>query len=238
MAEPGDANWEWQPLIYMGDAARAGSNAFKAEFENPDDLDNTSIRVMTCFAHVAAIWTSRGDHKAKLRDMDNLAKIKSDLANLNFSMFDARMVVIARGLMMRKWRTVYKEPEWCDAFVRAWQGSTFTRAEANHGWYGGLPSDNNMLESTNNVIKKALERDLPSLTTLVPRAAEWLRDNAVSDDAFGLLHNRKASCPSAWPRTQIVPRRQSPQLQQSAVHWIRAGDIVGWGVRREVSVLP
>ena len=186
-----DAEWQWQPRMYMGDAARAGSNAFRAEFEDPENLAGTSIRVMTCFAHIAAIWTNRGDNKAKLHDPENLPKIKGDLANLNFSMFDARMVPIARGLMMRKWQDDYQEPEWCEAFERAWDGCAITRAEANDGWHGGLPSDNNMLEATNNSIKRELQRDLPTLTTLVPRAVEWLRTVSIADDAFGDTHNRQ-----------------------------------------------
>ena len=43
---PPPPDWTWKPRVYMGDSARAGSNALKAVCEDPEDLANTSIHVL------------------------------------------------------------------------------------------------------------------------------------------------------------------------------------------------
>jgi hypothetical protein len=173
--------------VYMGDSAAAGSNAFKAVFEDPQDLDGTSIRVNMCFVHVQTIWCNH--NRGKLQDAANHEKVKSDLTKLNNSMWIPEMVPIAQQMMYQKWREVYKEPAYCSAFVAAWDGHLYTRAESNAGGVGGLPSCNNMLEAKNNTIKKELMRERPSVTTLVSRAADWLQLNAVNEGSFGREHN-------------------------------------------------
>ncbi len=119
---PPPADWEWRPRLYMGDSARAGSNAFKQVFEDHEDLANTEIKVIMCSVHVGTIWCNRTDNKALLRYPDNLAKIKRDLAQLNTSMWIPRMVLLAQELMYDKWWHTYKEKEFTDAFVKAWDG--------------------------------------------------------------------------------------------------------------------
>jgi hypothetical protein len=176
---PPPLGWRWQPRLYVGDAARAGSNAFKQVFEEEGN-PATKMSVQMCFVHVQTIWCSRADIKALLRDVDaHLPRIKSDLTNLNYSVFEAAMVPVALPLMYKKWREEYNEPEFAAQFERVWGGARFTRAEANDGWYGGLPSDNNALEAKNRVIKAELERERPCVTTLVPRIANWLITQVV-----------------------------------------------------------
>ncbi len=56
-----------------------------------------------------------------------------------------------------------------------------------------MTNNNNELEANNLTIKKELMREQPGLTTLLPQAAEWLKQCSVNDDSFGLTHNRKVS---------------------------------------------
>jgi hypothetical protein len=171
---PPPLGWKWQPRLYVGDAAKAGSNAFKAVFEEEDD-PSTTIAVQMCFVHVQTIWCNRADVKALLRDVDeHLPKIKSDLTTLNYSVFEAAMVPVALPLMYEKWRDTYGEAAFAAQFARVWGGCRFTRAEANEGFYGGLPSDNNGLEAKNRTVKSELLRERPGVTALVPRIADWL----------------------------------------------------------------
>ena len=172
------------------------------------------IRVQMCFAHVAAIWCRRADNKALLRDPENLSRIKADLATLNWCQHDAEMVPIAQALMYKKWRTKYREVRWTAAFERAWGQLRWTRAEANEGGDGGIPSDNNGLESKNGKIKAGLRRERPVLTTFIPRSLEWLECDSIRDDSFGQQYNRRLINCKFWAS---VAEAQSRQVQLLSV---------------------
>ena len=83
----------------MGDYTKAGSNEFKHVFEDSENLEETSISVLMCAAHVGTIWCNKPEHKCLLCGKLNLTKIKSDLSTLNSSMFVSAMVPIVKELM-------------------------------------------------------------------------------------------------------------------------------------------
>jgi hypothetical protein len=216
---PPPLDWRWQPRLYVGDAARAGANAFIEVFEEEGD-PATTISVQMCFVHVQTIWCNRADNKALLHDVDTyLPKIKSDLTALNYSVFEAAMVPVALSLMYAKWRDKYGEARFAAQFERVWAGHRFTRAEANEGFYGGLPSDNNGLEAKNRTVKAELLRERPGVTALVPRIAEWLAmqvPNRSCHDLFFVLAWIEPCSP--WIRLQRA-RAVCRPITITAMHW-------------------
>ncbi len=155
-----------------------------------------------CFAHVAQIWVLKADNKFLLKDQENLPKVKRDLSWLNTSIHHADLAPIAVELMLSKWRTVYGEETFAAKFSSSWQGRRFTRAEANEGGSGGVPSDNNMLESKNRVIKAELRREKPAATALVPRMVEWIETQAKCDIGFNTEHSDQRHSPASGDERQ------------------------------------
>eukprot|EP00961_Rhodomonas_salina_P262209 3543625-Rhodomonas_salina.1 len=93
------------------------------------------------------------------------------------------MVPIAKEQLFTKWEVVYKEQWFAKAFAKACRSRRWTRAEANAGGDGGVPSDNNSLEAKNGVIKKGLRREQPVITSMLPRSLSWLSDDSVRYDS-------------------------------------------------------
>jgi len=168
------------------DAAAAGPNAFQAEV-------NPGISTQMCFAHVTDIWNKKAENKYLLKNQDNMAKIKEDLNWLNTSIHEAKLAPIAVDLMLTKWRTVYKETAYAAKFHTSWGNLCFTSTQANEGGSSRVPSDNNMLESKNRVIKSELEREKPTATVLVPRITAWIETQAKCDIGFTTSHNEKVT---------------------------------------------
>eukprot|EP00961_Rhodomonas_salina_P286179 3866983-Rhodomonas_salina.1 len=111
---------------------------------------------------------------ASVIGLPGLDKIKADLGSLNWAMSDEKMVPIAKKQLFTKWEVVYKEQLFAKAFAKVWQSRRWTSAEANAGGDGGVPSDNNCLKAKNCVIKKGLRRELPVITSMLPRSLSWL----------------------------------------------------------------
>jgi hypothetical protein len=188
---PPPIDWEWKVEVLVTDSARAAPNAFRA-------VMGPEIQLQTCFAHAAEIWFHKQENKAHFRDLEtNLSRVREDLQWLNTSLSTAALAPIAKRLMFAKWRDIYKEPDVATKFEASWGEHRLTRAEANENGVGGVPSDNNMLESKNRVIKAELERDKPTITTLIPRIASWIEHQAETEPGFGLEHNAKAVCGKA-----------------------------------------
>ena len=188
-----------------------------------------------CFAHSNTIWCQDKAHLALLvgglvQDEEgnmvhnakkNLQQIKADLILLNKSIFVAALVSIAEGLMYHRWREDLGEVPWADKYSASWEGKAWTRAQSNQFGDGGLPSDNNGLEATNNVIKGALNRERPLLVSFVLKSLEWLEEKAMTDTSFGDKYNTHAVEQKFWAEVHESQVRDFPCLTAKTLDFPR-----------------
>jgi hypothetical protein len=115
-------------------------------FEQADNLDDTSLRLHWCFTHAQAIWCNHSEHKALLRDKENLELIKGSLSWANRSIFTADAAPIAIDLMLKMWSEEYDEWKFAKRWASHWLGKPILRCQALNGFPSCLPPHNNMLE--------------------------------------------------------------------------------------------
>jgi hypothetical protein len=138
--------WCFQPRLHVADSAAPQYNAAREVFEQADNLDDTSLRRHWCFAHAQKIWCNHSEHKALLRDKDNLERMKSSLSWANKSIFAAAAAPIAIELMLKMWSEEYDEKKFADKWASHWRGKPILRCQALNGFPACLPPTNNMLE--------------------------------------------------------------------------------------------
>ena len=86
-----------------------------------------------------------------------------DVRKLQHRISFASQAVLAKSLLLDKWRHVYKEARLADAFRSAWSGLQWTLAEMTRDWYGGISPTNNSLENLNMHLKVSLPPPPPPL---------------------------------------------------------------------------
>ena len=112
-------------------------------------------------------------------------KCKADIEQLKNIPFADKLEAYAVNKMMEKWSTKYAEPDLARAWEQAWaaEGTSICRSGLNP--FGGLPNDNQMLESDNNVFKSFVGRQIQGLTSFVDVAAEVIENKSADDLSFG-----------------------------------------------------
>jgi len=179
-------DWKWEPrgvLTVEKDAALAATNAIA------DVWPGVTIREGMCHTHANLRWFSK--HKGLLKNLENEKKMSEDL---HYGLREAPHVAIVpvlRKLMLKKWTTQYREPVVAAKWSASWGDSIITRVEMNavevSPLRGGIPCDNNAVESGNYTDKTALNYNRPSIVHFVPTLVGVLNSKSKTD----LVYNGK-----------------------------------------------
>ena len=135
---------EYRPNILIADGAEAITNGFMAAFDYKSITE--FIRIM-CWAHVHRNCKSKAltitNKKYSLNIIEDIENLQIMPSNLFFD--------FALNLFREKWSKVPEVEIFYKHFMSEWVDST------NYGWYEGIadniPSTDNGLEATNNVVK-------------------------------------------------------------------------------------
>jgi len=184
--------WECKPskgerLIICRDRTCSASNAAE-EVWSENDVVST-----ICFFHAGPIWLSKSDHKRFFNDVDNTDVFREDLNTYKLSPF-IHMVDSMHEAMIKKWTEApVSEPLAAEKWENSWGGKRITLVEANEDnpLGGGVPSDNNTLESTHGHAQKR------GIIVNFPR-----NKNPITAD------RPRVGCPSHAAAGQALRRRQ------------------------------
>ena len=120
-----------------------------------------------------------------LRDAENEFKILDDFEEFK-NCPHILCVEVMKKKMLEKWIKEYKEPKVAEAWSKSWGSKSLTRVELNvaHPLYGGLPCDNNIVESGNREDKSMLGGKRNTVVFFLGRFSKVLRCQSISDAKF------------------------------------------------------
>lgn len=171
------------------------------------DAAYPEFREISCHFHASNRWISLSKlfvpYKKKLSifQIKNLFQKDLDVFYKNIPFLTIKPLVLE--LLKAKW---YKKGQQAavDAWLKSWGEKRITRVEANQPdaspLRGGIPADNNALESNNNVDKQLLGREKCSVSNFVSRLGQdILGPISAADVQFNnALKERSKSCKSAF----------------------------------------
>jgi hypothetical protein len=176
---PKEVGWKWESpsVVLARDGACAASNAASTAWENSDIIDNV------CAWHASNRWFQK--NTALFKNAENIIKIKDDF-NLLKNCPKMNHVSIWKEIMLNHWRFVYKECAVADAWDKSWGKDRLTKVEANESnpLRGGIPCDNNLVESQNRVDKAFLDWKKKAAAVFFHDLSECLREQSLSDLSF------------------------------------------------------
>jgi hypothetical protein len=178
----------------MKDNAAAADHAMAESFT----VDGQAPLIAMCYVHVLR-WLDKSQQSWSDR-ATNRVKMRGDLNWLNaaLSVHHAHLYDAALELMRIKWTTVYSEGPVAAAFIKAWKGEVWLRGLLNRADGGGIPSDNNTLESMNGTMKEDFLHRRQGLTQFLPSLARWLQNESRSDRTFGALMCSEVIDAKSW----------------------------------------
>lgn len=148
-----------------------GGGASSGEEDDDDDEDRMRARASK----------RRKANKARQlanREMEN--KMKVDLEKLKNQPFADKEKPVAR-FMLLKWKREYKEGDVAKAFGSSWIVAHASLCRASLNATGGLPNDNNGLESINAVQKIDVNFGRKGVHAFTAQFPQWLSDRSAED---------------------------------------------------------
>jgi hypothetical protein len=195
LPERGGERWKYEPdtdgdkLKLMSDASSAAKNAAEQVW------DGFEVDGHMCSWHASNRWWDK--NKALFRDWKgNHQKVKDDFENFK-SCPHLQLVPIWMAAMLKKWRDDYDEKCMADAWESSWGHRQLTRVEMNHDepLRGGLPCDNNSVESKNARDKEFRNYARSSAVSFLQQFAEYLHNESQEDLQFvGRMKEDVHSC--------------------------------------------
>ena len=162
-----------------------------------EDPDAPLFREITCHMHASLRWcdTNRDKFEPYVKDGDEVTarvarnEFRRDLDYVIKDLPFPHFKPIAIKLLRTKWQSLNNERavnSWC----KTWASKRLTRAEANEvdasPFRGGIPCDNNALESSNNVDKGLLSRETATATEFIADlASKLVGPISASDTEYG-----------------------------------------------------
>lgn len=156
--------------------------------KDPDPLEYPTapkFRELSCHMHASLRWCHQNRDKFEpysLEEEDYTARqarnqFRADLDYVIKDLPMPHMTSVALGLLKSKWESRGNEVA-VNAWLKSWGKCRLTRSEANEvdasPFRGGIPCDNNALESSNNVDKQLLSREQATATEFIADLAEKL----------------------------------------------------------------
>jgi len=191
---PIGTSWEFKPsggdrLFICRDSTCSASNAAEEVWLETDIISTV------CFVHAGPIWLSKSDHKRFFNDVDNTDVFREDLNTYKLSPF-IHMVDSMHEAMIKKWTEApVSEPLAAEKWENSWGGKRITMVEANEDnpLGGGVPSDNNTLESTNGHDKNFQDRARVASMPVVQNIAAIVEHHSLTDLVFnGDMKDRRS----------------------------------------------
>ena len=165
------------------------------------------FREISCHFHASNRWISTNKlfvpykKKYTVFQIKNLFQKDLDVFFKNLPFLTIKPLAIE--LLREKWSKKGQKAA-VDAWIKSWGDKRITRVEANQPdaspLRGGIPADNNALESSNNVDKQLLSREKTAVSTFVTRLGQdIIGPNSAADVQFNNpLKERSKSCKSAF----------------------------------------
>jgi hypothetical protein len=165
--------WEWHPratFTMLKDSACRAENAAREVW--PD----VEMHVGTCHTHASLRWLSNNKALLNPGTSQEHAKImQRDLSTLK-RIPHTNLVMIATDLMIRKWTDELGEELTAKKWSESWGHLNITRVGTKscdvNPLRGGIPSDNNCVEASNNSDKDDLERTKTNLYQFIVQVDE------------------------------------------------------------------
>lgn len=219
--------WSWNPtkrLLLMKDGASAAENAAATVWA--DHI----ISAHMCSWHASTRWMQQ--NPSLLRDKKHRKMILDDFEAFK----DCPTLSLVPGwkdAMLTKWRREYRELELAEAWEKSWGEAMLTRVESNRDnpLRGGIPSDNNNVESGNSTDKLDRDHKKSASVVFIQEFAHRLEDiskadtkfvgDMKSDDRFNSVHSiafyDQVESDMIVPHQEGLPSCLSLQFALSAV---------------------
>jgi hypothetical protein len=174
--------WKWEPrevLTVQKDAALSASNAIAKVWPDAEILEGM------CHTHASLRWFS--NNKGKLKDITN-EKVMTNMLQHYKNVPHRNVVPFVRQAMLSHWNETLRETSTANDWNASWGTSLITRVELNQRasspLLGGIPPDNNAIESGNNVDKMSLNRQRASIIQFLPTWVNVLAGYSRTDLLF------------------------------------------------------
>jgi hypothetical protein len=174
--------WKYEQtsiLVTQKDAALAATNSLGNAWKDVERLDGM------CHTHVCIRWFTA--HKANFRDRSEEYNILMNDLNYGYRHCPLqRLASILKVKMLDKWSAI--EPEVAQKWDSSWHGALIPRVEMNPAeaspLRGGIPDDNNAVESGNYEDKRLLNYKKISIVLFLPDLVNILSGESREDIVF------------------------------------------------------
>jgi transposase InsO family protein len=180
---PTGEDWTWggedeeDRIIVLKDGAPASFYAAQEVFPEAQVLN------VMCMVHASRQHVSH--NKKHFRDHENCKKVQKDLYELkNFPLFG--LIDSVKELMLQKWENEYEERAYANIWKNSYKDQIMTRVQTNEGtvWRGGIPCDNNVMESFNNQLKQRLGHTAMPLVPLLGKLRVVVEGFSRNDTSY------------------------------------------------------
>lgn len=231
---------------------RGGPSITAAEIERAKkpydpDVDTVEYREITCHVHASKMWVSKSKLFVPFKKLYSIADVKKlfqkDLDTFMKNIPFKSIKPFALSLFKEKWHRIGQKAA-VDGWLASWGKLRITRVEANEPdaspLRGGIPCDNNALESGNNVDKVLLHREKCAVSEFVDKLGRQIvGPTSAADVQFNHpLKERSKSCKSAYNKApnnakffkHVWDRFQIHKKNPTAPHTISSMTSIKFGV--------
>ena len=119
------------------------------------------------------------------------------------------LVSLWKGIMLNHWRYEYKECAVADAWIKSWGRDCLTKVELNekNPLRGGIPCDNNLVESQNRVDKAYFDWKKKAAAVFFHDLSECLTKQSLSDLSFTGKLKEDVHCMKLYRLVEDISQR-------------------------------